>query len=300
MQGSTQRLSAQPLSLLVALALSAFAANSLLARAALSPGDLDAASFTAIRILSGAVTLAAILSLRGEAQAPWRRRVDWRAAAMLFLYAALFSFAYLQLDAGLGALLLFASVQATMIGIGFWRGERVTPMGGLGALLALGGAVYLLAPGAAAPQPLSAVLMIGSGVAWGVYSLLGRGAADPTAATAGNFLGAAAFCLPLVAFAALSGLRADPMGALLATLSGALASGCGYVIWYAALPRLSATRAAILQLGTPVIAAIAGVLLLSEPLTWRLCLGALAILGGVGLYLTQKERPVTPATRRRT
>ena len=250
---------------------------------------IDAASFTTIRILSGAVTLWAILQLQG---AGFRRaEIDWRAAASLFGYAALFSFAYLSIDAGLGALVLFGSVQVTMIGYGLWTGERTTLLGALGVGAAMLGVVFLLAPGAAAPDPFGLSLMIVSGVCWGVYSLLGRGAPDPVRATAANFIAAAPMAVLLSALMLLFAAPAhgDSMGIALAVLSGAAASGCGYVIWYAALPRLGATQAATLQLGTPVLAAIAGVLLLGEAITWRLIIASVAILGGVALFFSQRQ-----------
>ena len=278
-----------PLWLLVALALTAFAANSLLARGALEGPRIDAASFTTIRILSGAATLWAILALRGGG---FRRAdVDWAAAGSLFGYAALFSFAYLSLDAGLGALALFGAVQTTMIGYGLWRGERTTPLGALGIGAAMLGLALLLAPGDAAPDAVGLTLMIGSGFCWGVYSLLGRGAANPVQATAANFIAAAPLALLLSAgAAAFSGAPVgDGIGLRLAALSGAAASGCGYVIWYAALPRLGATQAATLQLGAPALASVAGVLLLGEEVTWRLVIASIAILGGVALFFSQRQ-----------
>ena len=286
-------LSRWPLPLLVALALIAFAANSILARAALEGGRIDAASFTTLRLVAGAVTLWAILALRGGA--PRRADLDWRAATALFGYAVLFSFAYLSLDAGLGALVLFGAVQTTMIGVGLWMGERTTWLGAAGAAAAAAGVAALLAPGETAPDPLGMALMCVSGVCWGVYSLLGRGAVDPVRATTVNFIAAAPMAI-LVSALFLGEARVNLAGVALAAASGAVASGCGYVIWYAALARLAATRAAILQLGTPVLAAVAGVLLLSEPVTWRLVGCSIAVLGGVGVYLTQRQTAAAAAT----
>jgi drug/metabolite transporter (DMT)-like permease len=270
------------IAVLTALALLAFAGNSLLARVALRDTPIDAASFTAIRIASGALALWLIVRLR--AGAAGTRAGSWASAAALFAYAAAFSFAYLSLTAATGALLLFGAVQVTMIGAALARGERLRPVQIAGVLVAFGGLVALLLPGLTAPPLLGAVLMIAAGIAWGVYSLRGRAAGDPTQVTAGNFLRATPMALAL-ALAALPWASIDARGALLALASGALTSGVGYAIWYAALPALSATRAATLQLSVPVITALGAVLLLSEPLTLRLMLCGLAVLGGIALVV---------------
>ncbi|WP_295361590.1 EamA family transporter [Arenimonas sp.] len=277
------------LAALVALALAAFAGNSLLARVALRDGGMDAASFTAIRLVSGALVLWALVSLRRAPAA--RGSGDWISALALFAYAALFSLAYVQLEAGAGALLLFGAVQATMIGRGLAAGERLARWQWLGLLVALAGLVGLLLPGLSAPPPLPSLLMLGAGVAWGAYSLRGRGALDPLRTTAGNFLRT----LPMAALfllALLPRLQVDTPGLLAALASGALASGVGYAIWYTALPSLRRASAATLQLAVPLIVAVAGVLWLGEPATLRLLLAGAAILGGVALVL----RAGKPAT----
>lgn len=277
------------LAALVALALAAFAGNSLLARVALRDGGMDAASFTALRLVSGALVLWALVSLRRAPAA--RGSGDWISALALFAYAALFSLAYVQLEAGAGALLLFGAVQATMIGRGLAAGERLARWQWLGLLVALAGLVGLLLPGLSAPPPLPSLLMLGAGVAWGAYSLRGRGALDPLRTTAGNFLRT----LPMAALfllALLPQLQVDTPGLLAALASGALASGVGYAIWYTALPSLRRASAATLQLAVPLIVAVAGVLWLGEPPTLRLLLAGAAILGGVALVL----RAGKPAT----
>lgn len=272
---------------LTAVAMLAFAANSLLCRLALQHGGIDAASFGSIRLVSGALTLLLVVQLR--ARPPSAARADWLAAAMLFAYVAFFSFAYLSLSAGTGALILFGAVQLTMLGAGLGSGERFGPIAWLGFLLAAGGLVYLVLPGVAAPPLLGAVLMALAGVAWGVYSLRGRGVADPLAATSRNFLRAVPLALALsVIFVARA--HADATGIALAVASGALTSGLGYVVWYAALARLSAMQAATVQLSVPLLAAFGGVLLLSEAITPRLAAASVAILGGIAIVLSQKSR----------
>lgn len=269
------------IALLTLLALLAFAGNSLLCRAALAHTGVDAASFTLVRLLSGAAVLALLA---------WSRRGvgagggNWPSACALFAYAAAFSFAYLQLSAAAGALLLFGAVQATMIAHGLWSGERLRPLQLGGLLLACGGLVGLVLPGLSAPPLAGALLMLAAGIAWGVYSLRGRGAGDPLQVTAGNFLRA----VPMAAVLSLLLFRQaspDPAGLGYAVLSGALASGVGYAIWYTALPFLKSTTAATVQLAVPVIAALGGVLLLGEPLTVRLLLASAAILGGVAMVV---------------
>jgi drug/metabolite transporter (DMT)-like permease len=208
---------------------------------------------------------------------------------MLFLYAVTFSFAYISLSAGTGALILFGAVQITMILSGLIAGERPRLLEWLGLLAALGGLVYLVLPGLSAPSPLGSALMALAGIAWGVYSLRGRGIDDPVANTTGNFVRAAPLAL-IVSLIALSNYSLSPKGALLAVLSGALASGLGYVIWYAALRDLTATRAATVQLAVPVIAAIGGIFFLAEAVTLRLTFASIAILGGVGLAISRRTK----------
>lgn len=274
---------------LTAVAMFAFAANSLLCRLALQRGQIDPVSFACIRLVSGAITLAVIVRFRSERSAPGH--VDWLAAAMLFVYAAFFSSAYLTLPAGTGALILFGAVQLTMFSVGLRSGEKFGSAAWLGLAVAVAGLVYLVSPGIAAPPPLGAASMAIAGVAWGVYSLRGRGVADPLAATAGNFARAAPFALLLsVLFIANARTYANGAGVVLAIVSGALTSGIGYVIWYAALSKLTAMRAATVQLSVPLIAAFGGVAFLSETITPRLVAASAAILGGIAMVLTSRSR----------
>ena len=275
--------------LLTAAAMLAFAANSLLCRLALQQGSIDPASFGSVRLVSGAVMLALIVRLKsGRAPAA---TADWLAATMLFAYVAFFSFAYLTLSAGTGALLLFGAVQVTMFSAGLRAGEAFRPLAWSGLALAIAGLVYLVSPGLAAPAPLGATLMIAAGIAWGIYSLRGKRPGDPLAATAGNFLRAAPMALALSALLARDA-HASTAGLALAVASGAVTSGIGYVIWYAALVGLSAMRAATVQLSVPPIAAFGGVLLLAEPVSLRLMLASAAILGGIAIVLTSRARAV--------
>jgi len=268
---------------LTALAMLSFAANSLLCRLALGAAQIDAASYTSLRLLSGAVTLWAIVALSRRA-GPVPEGGGWVSGVMLFLYAIAFSFAYLTLDAGTGALILFGAVQVTMIVTGFIEGHRPHALEWLGLVSAFGGLVYLVSPGISAPAPLGSVLMAVAGIAWGIYSLRGRGSGDPVVATAANFVKAASFALVVTPFVTADfGITAR--GAWLAVLSGALASGMGYVVWYAALKGLTTTRAAIVQLSVPVLAAIGGVLILSEEITHRLVMSSIVILGGIALAI---------------
>jgi len=272
--------------LLVVMAMTAFAANSLLCRLALRDGAIDAATFTTIRIGSGAVVLWIVARMRGGTMTS---AGSWKSAAALFAYAAAFSFAYLELPAGVGALLLFCAVQVTMIGWGLWSGERIAAVQGAGLALAIGGLVGLLWPGLSAPPPGSAALMIAAGIAWGIYSLRGKRGGDPTIATAGNFARAVPFAA-ILSLLALGGAKAGTAGVLYAIASGALASGLGYAIWYAALPGLASTKAATIQLSVPVIAAAAAVVLLDEAITLRLVVSSAAILGGIALVVVVKRR----------
>lgn len=264
----------------------AFAANSVLNRLALAGTAIDAASFTLVRIASGAV----VLWLLVRRQSGARPAGDWPGAAALFVYAAAFSYAYRELSAGTGALLLFGTVQVTMIGTGLLKGERLKPVQGAGFALALAGLGVLLAPGVTAPPAEAAILMALAGVAWGVYSLRGRRArGTPLAMTAGNFARAVPMAVALSMIAA-SDARIDAHGLVYAVLSGALASGLGYAIWYSALRGLTAAQAASVQLSVPVIAAVGGALLLSESLTLRLLLASIATLGGIALVVANRRR----------
>lgn len=260
----------------------AFAGNSVLCRLALRDGGIDAASFTSLRLVSGALVLWLIVRLRGGGS--MRANGDMRSAFSLFMYAAGFSFAYVTLSTGTGALLLFGAVQATMIGRGLLVGERLAAMQWCGLALALCGLTALLLPGVSAPSPIGAALMVAAGIAWGVYSLRGRGAGHATAKTAGNFIRAVPFALALSLLLPRDA-RVDAAGIACAIVSGALTSGIGYAIWYTALPHLRATSAATVQLSVPALAAIAGIALLGESPTWRLALATLAILGGIALVV---------------
>ena len=273
--------------LLTLLAMVAFAGNSLLCRAALIHSGIDAASFTSIRLIAGALTLWLIVNMRRS-----QTSGSWPSAFALFAYAACFSFAYTHLTAATGALLLFGAVQASMIGYGLYKGERLRAQQMLGLLCALGGLVGLVLPGLSAPPLMSAALMIVAGVAWGVYSLRGRGAGDATAVTAGNFMRAVPFALVL-SLVTLNTASIDLAGTAYAIASGAIASGMGYAIWYTALRGLTATTAATVQLSVPVIAALGGILLLGETLTLRLVIASIAILGGIALVVLQKQLVVT-------
>jgi drug/metabolite transporter (DMT)-like permease len=279
---------------LTTLALLAFAGNSLLCRLALRETTIDAASFTSLRLSSGALVLLLLLAWRhrGTAAAaakPWQAG-NWPSALALFVYAAGFSYAYISLTAATGALLLFGVVQTSMIGWGLWRGERLQTLQWLGLAGASAGLVWLLLPGLALPSLAAGGLMACAGIAWAVYTLRGRGAGDATAVTAGNFLRAAPLALALSALT-WTQARADSAGLLLALASGALASGLGYAVWYTALKGLTATRAAILQLTVPALATAGGVLLLGEPLTAQLLGASAAVLGGVLLVIVGRARP---------
>jgi drug/metabolite transporter (DMT)-like permease len=270
---------------LTLLAMLAFAGNSLLCRAAFHASGIDAASFTTIRVVAGALVLGMIVRLRLRGHEP---AGSWASALALFAYAATFSFAYVSLTAATGALLLFGAVQATMIGYGLWKGERLRGLQWAGLVVAFAGLAGLLLPGFSAPPVVGAALMIFAGISWGIYSLRGRGAGDPTSVTAGNFLRAVPFAL-LVSVAMFARAAVDAPGIGYAIASGALTSGVGYAIWYTALRGLKATIAATVQLSVPVIAALGGVALLGEPITPRLLASSAAILGGVALVIVTRR-----------
>jgi len=283
--------------LLTAVALVAFASNSILCRLALGAREIDAANFTLVRVAAGALTLLLIRAATASktpaatkaAATPNRTPAPWISASLLFAYAEPFSFAYIQLSAGTGALILFASVQATMLIGAVKSGERFNWLEGLGLAVALAGLTYLVSPGLSAPSPLGSALMAIAGIAWGLYSLRGRGSSDPLGETTTNFVRAIPLAV-LVSLIAIRGAHLSPRGALFAAASGAIASGLGYTIWFAALRGLTAIRAATVQLTVPVIAAGGGVLLLGESITARLTLSAALILGGVGLALAGRAR----------
>ena len=275
--------------LLTIAAMFAFAANSLLCRMALGQGLIDAASYTSVRIVTGAIMLFALTAAR------WRRgrvRADWRGVVSLSTYMIAFSFSYISLDAGTGALLLFGAVQLTMFVAAVRSGERFSGWSWLGLGGAFAGLAVLVSPGIAAPDPVGAILMVVAGVAWGAYSLVGRHAGKkPLLATASNFVYSVPVAIVLlVPF--IGRLNATPAGLALAAASGALASGLGYAVWYSALPGLRKGTAATVQLSVPVIAAAGGVVLLSEPITVRLLVASAMILGGIWLVLTKRGRSV--------
>ncbi len=268
-------------------ALIAFAMNSVLCRLALGASTIDAASFSTVRLLSGALVLLAISAVfkQGDSTLP---RGSWASATLLFLYAVAFSFAYISLSAGTGALILFGSVQATMLTYALRSGERPRVLEWAGLVVALIGLVYLVFPGLTAPSPFRSALMAVAGISWGFYSLRGRGTRDPLADTTGNFVRALPFVV-VVNLVMLREFSVSARGFVFAVLSGAVASGVGYVVWYTALKGLTATRAATVQLIVPVLAALGGVVLLSEDISMRLLLAAAMILGGVGLALAGRK-----------
>ncbi len=280
--------------LLTTIALLAFAGNSLLCRMALLHTGMDAASFTTVRLVSASLMLCLLCGVSGFKPGKGKGGGNWVSALALFGYAIGFSVAYMRLPAGTGALLLFGAVQATMIGWGMVQGELLTGIRLAGFALAMAGLVALLLPGLAAPPFLSALSMLGAGVAWGVYSLRGKGVANPLAVTAGNFLRT----LPFTLGASLLMINSQSIsqgGFVYAVLSGAVTSGVGYAVWYKVLPYLKTSNAATVQLSVPVIAALGGVVLIGEPLTWRLAGATLAILLGIALVISNASK-VSPST----
>jgi len=273
---------------LTTMALLAFAGNSILCRMALKDGAIDAASFTSIRLISGALALLVIVAVNSSVS-KLRQSGSWLSASMLFLYALGFSYAYIDLEAGTGALILFGMVQATMIIAALINGDRPTAIEILGWVCATAGLVYLVLPGIEAPSAAGSVLMGVAGIAWGVYSIRGKSESDPVVSTASNFLRSAAF-LPLVFAASFQSIQWTTTGVLLAMLSGVVTSGIGYVVWYAALTHLKTIRAALVQLSVPAIAALGGVALLGEPLSHRLIVSSALILGGILIALSWKSR----------
>jgi len=273
--------------LITSLAMVAFAANSVLGRLGLVGTEIGAGSFALFRLLSGAVTLAVICALQSK-----QISGSLKGGASLLIYAAFFSYAYIALPAGMGAIILFAMVQITMLGWGLSRGERLSGAQWAGFAIAVSALLWLVSPSLEAPPVWAAIAMAIAGIGWGAYSLLGRGSDDPTSATAGNFIWASALAIPL--FGLVIFIRPEPFppvdGIALAMTSGAVTSGIGYVIWYQALKGLTATRAGIAQLTVPAIAALGGVIFLAEPITLRFTLSTLAILGGVALAV------LTPST----
>jgi len=267
--------------LLTTLAMTAFAANSLLNRLALGNSTIDAASYTTVRLVFGAILLG-VIGLRTREKGWIGRCGTWLSAGFLFLYAITFSFAYLSLSTGAGALILFGSVQLTMITAALFSGERPHLLEWTGLFLALGGLVYLVFPGLKAPSPLGSTLMTIAGIAWGFYTLRGRGSSDPLGDTASNFIRSVPFVL-VVSLFNMKTVHISANGLLLAGMSGAITSGLGYVIWYAALRGLTTTRAATVQLSVPILAAWSGIIFLAEGISFRLLWAGVLILGGIGL-----------------
>jgi len=273
---------------LTTLALIAFAGNSVLCRFALADGSIDAASFSTVRLVSGAIALLLILQAanRGERPASYG---SWMSAAMLFLYAVCFSFAYVSLNAGIGALILFGMVQATMVAGALWAGDRPSVPEWVGWLLALAGFVYLVSPGITAPSPLGSVLMAIAGIGWGIYSLRGRNEPFALAGTTYNFVRSVPLVI-VVSVLSLKEMHLSTNGIVLAILSGAITSGVGYAIWYTALRSIRSMQAAMVQLSVPVLAAAGGVLFLAESVSVRLIVSSLLILGGIFLAIFGKAK----------
>jgi drug/metabolite transporter (DMT)-like permease len=288
--------SATRLALTTAAALVAFASNSILCRLALSGGTIDASSFTVIRIASGAAVLllcAAIVGARGA-----HTSGSWRSAVALVVYAMTFSLAYVRLEAGIGALLLFGAVQVTIILAAVRAGERARPLEWAGLLAALAGLSYLVAPGLAAPPLVGSLLMVGAGVAWGLYTIRGRGVGNPLRATTGNFVRGVPLAVGAIAMTATalpSPFVLSATGVLLAVTSGGVTSALGYVVWYAALRDLTAIRAATVQLAVPVLSAAAGVAVLDERITLRLIGAGTMILGGIAMTVFSRQSSTASA-----
>jgi drug/metabolite transporter (DMT)-like permease len=273
------------------LAMIAFASNSLLCRAALKRTTVDAATFTFVRVFSGAAALWLAVRMRHASGLADNRRIhgNWLSGLALFAYAAAFSFAYVDLSAGTGALLLFGAVQATMILWGLYKGERLDAIQIAGFIVAVAGLIILVFPSLSAPPLIGSILMLGAGVAWGIYSLRGKREENSGSVTAGNFVRAVPFAA-VVSIVSVRWLHVDLAGVSYAIISGAITSGLGYVIWYSALQDLKAASAATVQLSVPVLAATGGILLLGEPLTLRYLLASMAILGGIALVVLERNR----------
>ncbi len=307
--------------ILTLLGIIAFASNSLLCRAALKQTNIDAATFTFVRIFSGAVALWLLMKLQRKVvvdrtamplaeslsglvlRCSSLRYGNWPSALALFIYAAAFSFAYIHLSAGTGALLLFGAVQATMILWGLHKGERLNTIQIVGFIVAVAGLVVLVFPGLSAPPVISSILMLGAGVAWGIYSLRGKEERNPASVTAGNFVRAVPFAAA-ISILFVRSAHVDLAGVTFAIISGAITSGLGYVIWYSALPGLKAVSAATVQLSVPVLASTGGILLLGEPITLRYMLASVAVLGGIALVVatphSQNQTPPSPAGQSRS
>ena len=273
--------------LLTTITMIAFGANSIFGRVALEGDAIDPSSYSFIRLLSGAIMLAILVGVSSGVSKKSLNHGNLISALCLFAYAAAFSFSYVNIETGVGALILFACVQAVMVGWALFKGDRPSLFEWLGIVIAFGAFVWLVSPGLEAPDPLAAVLMAISGIAWGAYSLRGKSASDPLEATAGNFLLSVPMGLVLL-FITISSSQITLYGVILAIASGAITSGMGYALWYKVLPQLTATRASIVQLTVPVVAGIGGLIFLSEPLTFRFVLASALILGGVAISIVLK------------
>lgn len=287
---------------LTAFTLVAFAANSLLCRLALGGDRIDPVSFTTVRLVSGALALIPISRIGVGAKAPPSAGGSWGSGCALFAYAAAFSLAYVSLSTGMGALILFGSVQATMLGAALRSGEHLGFAQWLGSAAAVSGLIYLVLPGLSAPDPFGAFLMCVAGVAWGLYSLRGKRVSAPVPMTAGNFLRAASMSLVAIVASAVAGasVHLKPSGILLALLSGIVTSGLGYVLWYKALRTLTTTQASVVQLLVPVLAALGGVAFLSERVPARLICASPLILGGVAIAVLKRAPMPRPAAAKNT
>jgi len=284
--------------IVTALTLIAFAANSVLCRLALGGHGIDPMSFTAVRLASGALVLVPLSRLLADPRVPKKANGSWGSGAALFAYAAAFSLAYLSLGTGTGALILFGAVQVSMLGWALRSGERLGGAEWAGAVAAVGGLVYLVLPGISAPDPIGAFLMAVAGIAWGVYSIRGKGAAAPVSMTAGNFLRSTPMGLAASAIA-LASMHVQPSGLLLALVSGAVTSGLGYVLWYRALRGLTMTQASLVQLLVPVLAAVGGIVFLAERVSMRLILASALVLGGIAVAVSNRpsSRHIAPKPR---
>jgi len=274
------------LSVFTTLTMLAFASNSLLCRMAMKETTISSASYTSIRLLSGAATLWFIMYCQKQASTKYG---SWRSALALFVYAVTLSFAYRSINTGAGALVLFGAVQLTMLLAGYLAGERMSSFQNLGFAAALAGLVILVSPNAVAPSIMDSLLMLASGIAWGLYSIFGRGLPDPVAATAGNFIRAVPMAIGL-SIVTLPWMHIDSRGLIYATVSGAITSGIGYLLWYRILQHMSAMTASTIQLSSPLLASIGGVVLLGEVLTRELMVASILILGGIWLVLRYRKK----------
>lgn len=278
--------------ILVSLAMLAFAGNSVFARLGLDgTSTIDPASYTLIRLISGAIVLTILVSWRNKSVKKITAGGNWISALALFGYASAFSYAYVVLETGIGALILFTCVQAGMIGWGIIKGDRPIALEWVGLIIAFGAFVWLVSPGLLAPDPFAAFLMLVSGISWAVYSTRGKSVTDALGATTGNFILSIPFAIVLLV-ALLAQVNIDTFGALMAIGSGVITSAIGYAIWYMALPNISQTQAAIVQLTVPVIAGVGGTLFSGEVWTLRFAIAATLILGGVAIAILAKSNRV--------